>query len=135
MTIKFFENDETVINNEFLYSKGVRLLREMLDRDLDNYLKNDTLIIGHNWNSGYTFTYLEGMPSTNLALNYNNELVTIYTSWIDGLEFEKIIEEETLEELEEMQSKLYELDEKREEGKLSDSEFIEKIEDLGWESI
>jgi hypothetical protein len=135
MTIKFFEGDISALNNEYIYNKGVILLKEMLDRDLDNYLKENALYIGHNWNSGYTYTYLEGMPHINLTLNYNNELVTIYTSWLDGLEFEKIIEEETLEELEEMQSKLYELDEKRDAGGISENDFIDEIEKLGWESI
>jgi hypothetical protein len=135
MNIVFFNNDEHALNNDYIYSKGVRLLREFLDRDLNNYLKNDALIIGHNWNSGYTYAYLEGMPSINLAIKYSSELVTIYSSWLDGLEFEKVIREETLEDIEELQNKFSNFDEEREEGKLSDLEFINKAENLGWESI
>lgn len=129
------------INNN---TKAVSLLitkfLELNDKSEYNYLDNDTLFVGYNSDSGFSYIALENDPSLCLCLDYSGNLCIVYSSTLDGLEFIKydFNNINSLSDLENLISEAYQIDEKREDN-YKDNElkeaFISEMIENGWDEL
>ena len=108
-----------------------------------DYLEKDTIYVGYNNNSGYSYIYLKNNPSVSLCLSdFKKDIEIIYSSGLDGLEFIKSLEDSEVSNLEELEALLNDAycleDETRgddyRDDKLKDS-FIEAMESKNWELL
>lgn len=93
--------------------KATKLLTKFLNMNEKsdyNYLDNDTLFIGYNDNSGFSYIYLENNPSLSLCLDNSNDLCIVYSSGLDGIEFIKYTIPSTLDKLETLLNGAYTLE-------------------------
>ena len=93
--------------------KATKLLTKFLNMNEKsdyNYLDDDSLIIGYNSNSGFSYIYLENNPSVSLCLDDSNDFCIIYNSSLDGIEFIKYTVPSTLDKLETLLNNAYTLE-------------------------
>ena len=118
-----------------------KLISKMLDLNSNSsldYFKEDTLVIGYNENSGFSYIYLENDPSISLVTDTDDDLCVVYSSGLDGIEFIRYdIESITsLNILEETMNKAYDLEDKIRNDDYEDDTkkdaFIEAMLNNGW---
>ena len=121
-----------------------KLISKMLDLNSNSsidYFENDTLVIGHNENSDFSYIYLENDPSVSLATDTDNDLCIVYSSSLDGIEFIRYdIESVTsLSNLEDIIHKAYNLEDDIREDDYEDNtkkeSFIEAMIENGWDEL
>lgn len=106
-----------------------------------DYLSKDTLFIGYNENSGFSYIYLESCPSISLCLDNNDEMCIIYSSGLDGIEFIRYALDniKNLSKLEDLMNNIYSLeDEIRGNDYKNESlkdDFIEKMVSMKWHEL
>ena len=114
-------------NNSKKVTKLLSKFLDMAGKSEYNYLNKDTIVIGENQNSGYIYLYLESSPSLSLCLNMSYDLCIIYQSGLDGIEFIKYTIPKSLDKLEEVTSKAYNLEEDIRDGDYNNEELKEKF--------
>ena len=79
--------------------KATKLISKFLELDYksgNNYLNNDNIVVGYNSNSGYSYIYLESSPHISLCLSdFNDKIEIIYSSSLDGIEFNRNLTNKT----------------------------------------
>ena len=98
-------------NNSKKVTKLLSKFLDMAGKSEYNYLNKDKIVIGENQNSGYVYLYLESSPSLSLCLNKSYDLCIIYQSGLDGIEFIKYTIPKSLDKLEEVLNKAYNIEE------------------------
>jgi len=118
-----------------------RLISKFLDMNNNskyNYLEDETIYVAFNENSGYSYIGIENNPSLSICLDYNDKFCIVWSSCLDGIEFIRDLDLDSLDKLDTEIQKLYELDEKREDDYNND-ELKEKLEEqalkLGWNTL
>ena len=110
--------------------KATKLLTKFLamnEKSEYNYLDGDSIIIGYNNNSGFTYLYLENNPSLSLCLDSYGDLCIIYSSSLDGLEFIKYNIPSSLDKLEKLLYSTYDLEDKIRGDNYNDEDLKEKF--------
>lgn len=94
-----------------------------------NYLNNDSIFIGYNLNSGFSYIYLENAPHISLVMDTSKDLCLIYSSSLDGIEFIKynLDNIKSLEDLEEELNKAYVLEEEIRDGDYNNETLTDKF--------
>ena len=114
-------------NNSKKVTKLLSKFLDMAGKSEYNYLNKDTIFIGENQNSGFTYIYLESSPSLSLCLNDSNEFCIIYSSGLDGLEFIKYTIPTSLDKLEDVMNKAYNLEDDIRDGNYNNEELTNKF--------
>ena len=97
-------------NNSKKVTKLLSKFLEMNENGIYDYLEKDKIYIGYNSNSGFTYLYLENNPSLSLCLDMSYDLCIIYSSGLDGIEFIKYTIPKSLDKLDEVLNKAYNLE-------------------------
>lgn len=105
-----------------------------------NYFDKDSIYIGENNISGYAYIYLESSPSISICLEpYYNDFEVIYSSGLDGIEFKRDLDYNSMEELENGVYSAYNFEDEIRgddyEDKKTKEEFIKKMISEGWEEM
>lgn len=117
-------------------SKLISKFIDMNEKSNYNYLEKDTLNVGYNNNSGFTYIYSENNPSLCLCLGDSNEFCIVYSSSLDGIEFIKYTIPSSLEKLETLLNKAYTLEDDIRGDDYNDDtkreKFINKMIKVKW---
>lgn len=122
--------------------KASKLLNKFLtmnEKSEYNYLEKDSLYIGYNSNSGFSYIYLENYPAISLCLDNNNDFCIGYSSSLDGLEFIKYNIPSNLDKLETLLNKAYTLEDEIRGDNYNDwdlsEKFINKMITKKWQEL
>lgn len=131
-----------------LLGKFLKMNEKSIKKNKDNgeawdgdYIKDDSLIIGTSERTLIVCIYLESNPSLSLCLTANNkEFMIVYSSGLDGLEYERDIKGiKTLGDLENVISEAYDLEEEIRGDDYNDEEKTEKWDtamlEAGWNNL
>ena len=118
---------EINVNNSKKVTKLLSKFLNMAGNSEYNYLNKDKIVIGENQNSGYIYLYLENSPSLSLCLNISSDLCIIYQSGLDGLEFIKYTIPKSLDKLEEVINRAYNLEDDIRDGNYNNEDLKEKF--------
>ena len=127
--------------NTKIVGKLICKMIKMNEKSDYNYFENDTLYVGFNATSGFSYIYLESSPSISLALDGDDKLCIIYSSLLDGLEFIRydVNKIKSLSKLEDIMRIAYELEYDIRDDDYDDAKskvkFIKEMTSIGWEKL
>ena len=126
-------------NNSKKVTKLLSKFLDMNENGIYDYLNKDKIVIGENQNSGFIYLYLEDNPSLSICLNMSNDLCIIYQSGLDGIEFIKYTIPKSLDKLEEVTSKAYNLEDDIRDGNYNNEalkdKFVQAMLKNKWEEL
>ena len=122
--------------------KVTKLLNKFLvmnDKSDYNYLENDSITIGYNQKSGFSYLYLENSPSISICLDDSSSFCIIYSSSLDGIEFIKYTIPSNIDKLETLLNNAYDLENSTRGDNYNDEDlkekFINKMIKKGWQEL
>lgn len=131
-----------------LLRKFLEMNEKSIKKNKDNgeawdgdYIKDDSLIIGTDARTLIAYIYLESSTSLSLCLTADSkEFMIVYSSGLDGIEYERDLEGiKTLEDLEEILSKAYDLEDEIRGGDYNDDDKTDKWDEAmleaGWNNL
>lgn len=127
-------------NNTEVITTLISKFLELNSNSSFNYLDNDSIHVGFNENSGFSYIYLENQPHISLVSDFHNELCLVFSSGLDGREFilYDLDNINSLEDVETVMNKAYDLDCIREDDYNNESlieEFENAMYKLNWMDI